>query len=150
MQQGLLDYSKTGIALYRIWYLILLAEAYGRHHQHRAGLEALKEAIAIRRPFFEPELYRLTGDLLLMQSWDNQGEAAAYFDHALNLARQQAAKSWELRATTSLARLWHSQDKRQEAYDLLAPVYGWFAEGFDTADLIDAKSLLDELSEGSS
>jgi len=70
------------------------------------------------------------------------------FSQALDVARGQQAKSLELRVATSLARLWQSQDKRQEAYDLLSPVYGWFTEGFDTADLIDAKSLLDELSEG--
>ncbi len=68
------------------------------------------------------------------------------FHQALDIAQSQHAKSWELRAATSLARLWQSQDKRQDAYDLLAPVYNWFTEGFDTADLKDAKALLDELS----
>ena len=82
------------------------------------------------------------------QSSDNHAEAETCFHQALSIARCQQAKSWELRAATSLARLWQSQDKRQDAYDLLAPVYGWFTEGFDTADLIDAKALLDEL-EGS-
>ena len=70
----------------------------------------------------------------------------ACFQKAFDIARRQQAKSWELRATTSLARLWQSQGKRQEAYDLLTPVYGWFSEGFDTADLQEAKALLDELS----
>jgi predicted ATPase len=73
-------------------------------------------------------------------------EAATCFNQALSIARQQHAKSWELRAATSLARLWQSQGKRQEAYDLLQPVYGWFTEGFDTADLKEANMLLDELS----
>ena len=76
---------------------------------------------------------------------DNQAEAETCFHHAITIAQHQQAKSWELRAATSLARLWQQQGKRQEAYDLLAPVYGWFTEGFDTADLKDAKALLDAL-----
>ncbi len=79
-------------------------------------------------------------------SSDNQTEAETCFHQALNVARQQQAKSWELRAATSPARLWQSQDKRQDAYDLLAQVYNWFTEGFDTADLLEAKALLQELS----
>ena len=93
----------------------------------------------------KPELYRLKGELLLQQSSDNQAEAEACFHQALDIARNQQAKSLELRAATSLARLWQQQGKRQEAHDLLAPVYDWFTEGFDTADLKDAKALLDEL-----
>ncbi len=81
----------------------------------------------------------------LQLSTDNTAEAETCFHQALDVARSQQAKSWELRAATSLARLWQSQDKRQEAYDLLAPVYGWFTEGFDTADLQEAKTLLQEL-----
>jgi predicted ATPase len=92
-------------------------------------------------------LYRLKGQLLLQQSPDNATEAESCFQQAISVAQHQSAKSWELRASTSFAKLWQSQGKRQEAYDLLAPVYGWFTEGFDTADLIDAKALLDELSE---
>ena len=91
---------------------------------------------------WEPELYRLKGVLLLQQSPDNQAEAENCFHHTLEIARSQQAKSLELRAATSLARLWQQQGKRQEAYDLLAPVYGWFTEGFDTADLQEAKALL--------
>jgi predicted ATPase len=93
-------------------------------------------------------VYRLKGELLLQQSADNHAEAETCFAQAMAIAQNQSAKSWELRAATSLARLWHQQGKRQEAYDLLAPVYGWFTEGFATADLIDAKALLDALSEG--
>jgi predicted ATPase len=94
---------------------------------------------------WEPELYRLKGELLLQQSSDNQAEAETCFHHALDIARNQQAKSWELRAATSLARLWQQQGKREEARQVLAAVYDWFTEGFDTADLQDAKSLLDEL-----
>jgi len=90
-------------------------------------------------------LYRLKGELLLQQSSGNSTEAEVCFHHAINIAQSQQAKSWELRAATSLARLWHQQGKRQEAHDLLAPVYEWFTEGFDTADLQDAKALLDAL-----
>jgi hypothetical protein len=81
---------------------------------------------------------------------DNYTEAESCFHQAIAIARNQSAKSWELRAATSLAKLWQRQGKRQEAYDLLAPVYGWFTEGFDTADLQDAKALLDELEDGRS
>jgi predicted ATPase len=95
---------------------------------------------------YEAELHRLKGELLLQQSPDNAAEAETCFHKAIEVAQSQHAKSWELRAATSLARLWQQQDKRQDAYDLLAPVYGWFTEGFDTADLKDAKALLDELS----
>src|SRR5262249_2686297 len=90
-----------------------------------------------------PELYRLKGALLLQQSSDNHAETC--FHHAMAIAQNQQAKSWELRAATSLARLWQQQGKRQEAHDLLAPVYGWFTEGFDTADLQEAKALLEAL-----
>jgi predicted ATPase len=111
----------------------------------------LTEALALvdssGERWYAPELHRLKGIFLLQQSSDNQVEAESCFHHALDIARNQQAKSFELRAATSLARLWQQQDKRQEAHDLLAPVYGWFTEGFDTADLQDAKALLDELSE---
>jgi predicted ATPase len=96
--------------------------------------------------WYEPELYRLKGALLLQQHSDNQAEAENCFHHAMALAQNQQAKSLELRAATSLARLWQSQGKCKEAHDLLAPVYGWFTEGFDTADLQEAKALLEELS----
>ena len=95
--------------------------------------------------YYAAELYRLKGALLLQQAVPDAAQAAACFHQALDVARQQQAKSFELRAATSLARLWQSQDKRQEAYDLLAPVYEWFTEGFDTADLQEAKTLLQEL-----
>ena len=129
--------------------MALLAEVYGRARQPEAGLKAATDALALVEQqgerYYEAELRRLKGKLLLSKSSDNQIEAETCFHQALNVARHQQAKSWELRAATSLARLWQSQGKRQEAYELLAPVYGWFTEGFDTADLIEAKGLLDEL-----
>jgi predicted ATPase len=109
----------------------------------------LTEALALvdttGERWYEAELYRLKGELLLQQSSNNQADAETCFQQAISIARSQQAKSWELRAATSLSKLWHQQGKRQKAYDLLAPVYNWFTEGFDTADLQDAKALLDEL-----
>ena len=129
--------------------LAVLAEAYGKTHQIEPGLNALAEALTLVEKmgtyFCEAELHRLKGELLLQQSSDNHAEAGNCFHHALDLARSQQAKSWELRAATSLARLWQQQGKCQEAHDLLAPVYNWFTEGFDTADRQEAKALLDEL-----
>ena len=93
----------------------------------------------------EAELHRLKGELLLVLPTDHTTEAEACFQQALDIARRQQAKSWELRAVMSLARLWQQQGKRTEAHELLAPVYSWFTEGFDTADLQEAKALLDAL-----
>jgi hypothetical protein len=92
--------------------------------------------------------YYIQGTVLRPQADPDVAQAEACFQQALTIARHQEAKSWELRAATSLARLWQAQGKRQEAHDLLAPVYAWFTEGFDTADLREAKQLLDELSTG--
>jgi predicted ATPase len=96
--------------------------------------------------FYAAELYRLKGVLLLQQAVQNASQAEACFQQALDIARQQQARSWELRTATHLVRLWQQQGKCQEAYDLLAPVYGWFTEGFDTADLQEARALLEALS----
>jgi adenylate cyclase len=97
---------------------------------------------------YEPELHRLKGELLLQQSSGNSTEAETCLHHAISIAQSQQAKSWELRAATSLARLWQSQGKRDEARQLLGDVYGWFTEGYDTADLKDANTLLHELEDG--
>ena len=128
---------------------MLLAEAYGTMGQPAEGLTVLAEALTLvdktGERWYESELHRLKGALLLQQSPDNHTEANACFQHALDLARAQQARAFELRAATSLARLWQQQSKRNEAYQLLAEVYGWFTEGFDTADLQEARSLLHEL-----
>jgi predicted ATPase len=128
---------------------MLLAEAHGVLGEPEAGLTVLTEALTVvdttGARVWEPELYRLKGVLLLQQSPDKQAEAENCFHHALEIARSQQAKSLELRASTSLARLWQQQGKRQEAHDLLAPIYHWFTEGFDTADLQEAKALLEAL-----
>jgi predicted ATPase len=91
------------------------------------------------------EVHRIAGEIALKSPTPNLEKAEAYFDRALAVARKQQAKSYELRAAMSMARLWRDQGKRNEARDLLAPVYGWFIEGFDTLDLKEAKALLDEL-----
>ena len=146
IHQGLRAWRATGAELARPYWLALLAEAHGIMGEPEAGLTALAEALTLAdttgERWYEPELYRLQGELLLQQSSDNAAEAETCFHQALDVARNQQAKSLELRASTSLARLWQQQGKRQEAYDLLAPVYGWFTKGFDTADLQDAKALL--------
>jgi predicted ATPase len=121
-----------------------------KHGRCAQELEVITEALTLvlrneGEHCWEAELHRIRGELLRSQSLDNHTEAETCFQKALEVARSQHAKSWELRAATSLARLWQQQGKREEAYDLLAPVYGWFTEGFDTADLQDAKSLLEEL-----
>ena len=147
--QGLRAYRATGAESGRSAFLALLAETYGIMGQPEAGLTMLTEALTLAdttgERVWEPGLYRLKGQLLLQQSLDNQAEAETCFHQAMVIAQNQQAKSFELRIATSLARLWQQQGKRQEAYDLLAPVYGWFTEGFDTADLQEAKALLDAL-----
>ena len=135
----------------RSYFLALLAEAHGIIGEPEAGLTVLTEALehvdTTGERWYEPELHRLKGALLLEQNADNAAEVETCFKHAISIAQHQQAKSWELRTSTSLARLWQQQGKRQEAHDLLAPVYHWFTEGFDTADLKDAKALLDTLGE---
>jgi predicted ATPase len=147
--QGLMTYRTKGSELGRPYFLTLLAEAHQIQGEAVVGLTVLTEALALvdttGERWYEPELYRLKGALLLQQSLDNATEAENCFHHALDIARTQQAKSFELRTATSLARLWQQQGKRQEAHDLLAPVYNWFTEGFDTLDFMDAKALLEAL-----
>jgi predicted ATPase len=149
IQQGLNSKRATGSKRDQECACAFLAEAYGEDAQPDKGLHIIVEAIDFvdmtDERTWEAELHRLKGQLLLQQSPDNATEAETCFQKAISIAQNQSAKSWELRAATSLAKLWQRQGKRQEAYDLLAPVYSWFTEGFDTADLIDAKALLDEL-----
>jgi predicted ATPase len=149
IRQGLVAYQATGATAYRPYYLALLAEASAQIGQTTEGLEALTEALAtLTRSmvrWWEAELYRLKGELLLQHAVTQSGEAEACFQQALAVARRQQAKSLELRAAMSLARLWQGQGKRTEACELLAEVSGWFTEGFETQDLQDAKALLEEL-----
>jgi len=127
--------------------LLLLAEAHGEVGQTAVALGLVDEALVrverTEERLFEAELHRLKGELLLVSSGADQAEAC--LRRAIEIARAQGAKLWELRAATSLARLWAGQGKRAQVHALLAPVYGWFTEGFDTADLKEAKALLNEL-----
>ena len=128
------------------YYLGLLAEAYGEGGHSEEGLPLLVEALAVmdntELRYYGAELYRLRA-LLLRQVVPDASQAEACFHQALDMARAQQARSLELRAAMSLARLWQQQDKRQDARDLIVPVYDWFTEGFDTADLQEAKALLE-------
>jgi predicted ATPase len=128
--------------------LMTLAETYGSAAQSEKGLARLDEAAELiettQERWAEAEMHRLRGTLLLSMH-ARTAAAEDSFRDALAVARQQSAKFWELRAATSLARLWRDQGKRAEASDLLAPIYGWFTEGFDTPVLQDAKALLDQL-----
>jgi adenylate cyclase len=149
IRQGMTDHQARGAASNRTVFLALLADVCKLDGQVEAGLCALDEALVVvdqmGERWYEAELYRLRGDLLLSQSLDNAAKAESCFHQSLEIARRQEAKSWELRAATSVARLWQSQGKRPESHELLEPVYGWFTEGLDTVDLQEAKALLAEL-----
>jgi len=108
-------------------------------HEALVGVEATQER------WFEAEIRRIAREIAMMAPEPDAAKAQAYLEHALAIARQQQAKSWELRSAMSMSRLWCDQGKRQQAHDLLAPVYGWFTEGFDTLDLKEAKALLEQL-----
>jgi predicted ATPase len=149
VRQGIIACRATGTVLLVPCYCTMLADVCAHLGHIEDGLQALAEAHALveqhEERFWEAEIYRLRGVLLLRQTGTSRAEAEAWFQRALDVARRQQAKSWELRAATSLARLWQQQGKRQEAHDLLAPIYDWFTEGFDTADLQEAKALLEAL-----
>jgi predicted ATPase len=149
IRDGLAALRATGMELWRSYGLSLLAEGCGRAGQINEGMEALGEALAIvgnnAEHWCDAELYRIRGELLLRQNYLNAAEAQGCFERAIEIALKQSAKSWELRATTSLARLLRDTGRRDEARTMLAEIYGWFTEGFDTADLKDAKALLDQL-----
>jgi predicted ATPase len=149
LRQGLDAYQATGAAFQRPHFLSLLAEVHRSLGQPEAGLTALSEALTLVEKtgerYYEAELHRLKGELLLQQAAPEVSHAETCFQQSLDIARRQQAKSLELRAAMSLSRLWQQQGKRDEARALLAPIYGWFTEGFDTADLQEAKALLEEL-----
>jgi predicted ATPase/class 3 adenylate cyclase len=156
IQQGLAALQGTGARYLRSYWLALLAEAYTVVGQPAVGLAVLNEALEAvhtqAEHFYEAELYRLKGELLLQSGVYEPGDCdlpaavETCYRHALDVARGQQARSLELRAAMSLSRLWQRQGRRQEAHNLLAPIYDWFTEGFDTADLQEAKALLEALS----
>jgi predicted ATPase len=149
LSEGLAEYRATGARAWQTNFLALLAIGYLRAGKYAEGLTTIAEAHSLARVqdeyWWEPELHRLEGDLLLASACLAQDRVEQCYQNALESARRREAKSWELRATISMARLWRDQLKRQQAGDLLAPIYGWFTEGFDTLDLKQAKALLDEL-----
>ena len=149
MRQGMAGVLATGQEHARPHCLVSLAEALGHTGQVAEGLRLLADARAELEARGQGDLlaeaYRLQGVLLLQQAIPDEAQAEACFRQALAIARRQQAKSWELRAATSLSRLWQRQGKCAEAHALLAPIYGWFTEGFDTAELVEAKALLDAL-----
>jgi predicted ATPase len=148
---GMTAMRKTGTTLFLPFYLPHLARAHAELAQFEAAWRCIGEAMTTaettKEKWCEAEIHRTAGEIALMSSEPDAAKAQAHFERAIAIARAQKAKSWELCAATSLARLCRDQGKRQQARDLLAPVYGWFTEGFDTADLKAAKALLDELIE---
>ena len=149
VRQGIAACRAAGNILFVPYFGALLAEACAHLGHTEDGLQALAEAQTLidqhEERWWEAEVHRLRGVLLLRQPGTQQAEAETWLQQALAIARRQQAKSLELRAAMSLTRLWQQQGKRAEARELLAPVYGWFTEGFDTADLQEAKALLDAL-----
>ncbi|HYZ33461.1 MAG TPA: AAA family ATPase [Crenalkalicoccus sp.] len=147
MRRGLAEYKATGAELWVPDFLALLAQARGQAGQPAAGLELLAEALdrvaETGGRWLEAELHRLRGELLLASA--DPGSAAACFRRAMAVARQQDARMWELRASTSLACLLRDQERRVEAHTILASIYGWFDEGFEVPDLVEAKNLVDGL-----
>jgi TOMM system kinase/cyclase fusion protein len=153
VRQGVAAYRATGAALWVPYFCTVLADVSNHLGRTEDGLQALAEAHTMveqqEERLWEAEISRLRGVLLLRQPGTPQVEAEAWLQRALDVARRQEAKSLELRAAMSLSRLWQQQGKQAEAHELLAPVYGWFTEGFDTADLQEAKALLEQLAEES-
>jgi predicted ATPase len=146
---GMAAYRLTGASLHVPLYLPYLARAHAELGQFddawRCIDEAMTAAEAAKQKVYEAEVHRTAGEIALKVSDPAEAKAQAYFERALQIARQQQAKSWELRAAMSMARLWRDQGKPQQARELLAPVYDWFTEGFDTLDLKEAKRLLEQL-----
>jgi predicted ATPase len=146
---GITAWRSAGSTLNIPRFLLHLLRAYAELGQFEQAWRSIGEAMAAientKEKSWEGEVHRTAGEIALMSPDPDEAKAEAYFERALVVAREQQAKSWELRAVMSLSRLWRDQGKRQQAYDLLAPVYGWFTEGFDSLDLKQAKALLDEL-----
>ena len=146
---GMTALRSSGSTLWMPLHLPYLAKAYAELGQFNNACRCIDEAMTAaekaKERWHEADIYRMAGEIVLMSPESDAAKAEGYFERALAVARQQQAKSWELRAAMSMARLWRDQGKRDEARDLLAPVYDWFTEGFDTRDLKEAKALLDTL-----
>jgi predicted ATPase len=150
IRQSLAVWATSARFWWRINSLPLLARAYGRGGKTQEGLAILTEVLDIVEEtgfsYYEPEMHRLKGELLLARAAENAAGSEACFRQAIAVARRQSAKSWELRAVMSLSRLYQQQGKKEEARQMLAEIYGWFTEGFDTVDLQEAKALLQTVS----
>jgi predicted ATPase len=146
---GISAFRSTGATVAGPLWLSHLATAYAQLGQFDDAWRCIGEAMTAmeitKERWFEAEINRMAGEIALKSPEPGAAKAQAYFERALAVARTQQAKSWELRAAMSMARLWRAQRRREEARELLAPVYGWFTEGFETLDLREAKALLDEL-----
>jgi class 3 adenylate cyclase/predicted ATPase len=146
---GMAAMRTTGAIVWMPFLLPHLARAHAELGQFEAAWRCIGEAMTTaettKETWCKSEIHRTAGEIALMSPEPDAAKAQAHFERAIAIAREQKAKSWELRAATSLTRLWRDHGKRQQAPDLLAPVYGWFTEGFDTLDLKEAKALLDEL-----
>jgi predicted ATPase len=147
---GITIYRSTGSRVYLPIFLSLLSRAHAELGQFDDAWRCISEAMTAmettKERWYEAEINRITGEIALKLPQLGSSQAGAYFERALTVARAQQAKSWELRAAMSMARVWHDQGMREKARALLAPIYGWFTEGFDTADLKQAKALLVEMS----
>jgi DNA-binding SARP family transcriptional activator/predicted ATPase len=150
LREGLVAREQMGTGAHKAYHLGLLAEACGRAGKVDAGLQWIAEALSVAERtgehFYEAELHRLRGDLLAQSGTGNEAQATACYQRAVEVARSQSAKLLELRAATSLARMWHKQGRADEARQMLSNIYGWFSEGFDTPDLKETRALLEELS----
>jgi class 3 adenylate cyclase/predicted ATPase len=151
LTSGIAALRSTGATNFTPWYMLYLAKAYAALDQFDDAWRCVDESVTVvettKERLWEAEVRRTAGEIVLLASEPDAAKAEAYFERALAVARAQQAKSWELRAAMSMARLWRDQGKRRQAHDLLAPVYGWFTEGFDTLDLKEAKTLLNELTQ---
>jgi class 3 adenylate cyclase/predicted ATPase len=149
ISSAIIAFRSTGATLWMPSYLSYLAKAHAELNQFGDAHRRIDEAEAIinksKETWYAPEFHRVAGEIALMSPLPDAAKAERYFERALSNAREQKAKSWELRAATSLARLWRDQGKRKEAFDLLAPIHGSFTEGFGTRDLKEARALLDSL-----
>ena len=146
---GITTYRSTGSRVYLPFFLSHLSRAHAEHDQFDDAWRCIGEVTTAiettNERWAEAEVHRTCGEIVLLSPDPDAAKAEVYFQRALAVARQQQAKSWELRAAMSMARLLRDEDKRNEAHELLASIYGWFTEGFDTLDLKQAKTLLDEL-----
>jgi predicted ATPase len=149
LTSGIAAYRSTGATIFIPRHLSYLASAHAALDRFDDARHCIGEAITAvattKERWCEADIHRIAGEITLMSPERDATQAEAYFEHALAVARDQQTKSWELRASMSMARLWRDQGKLQQAHDLLAPVYGWFTEGFDTLDLKEAKVLLEQL-----